>query len=305
MLTGGLLGHRDSRPGRRVRSSAWYLLARERPCLRVAGDPVVERVGLRDQVRERPGRAVAAVAGRELRERRLAVVRQDLAGRGLDGGGRVRVLVVVPAVDLAVRGVAEVVVAATRVGALERGVGPGRDRLRPHRVRCPQRRHLPGDHALDVGVETEHVDRVATGGGARRAERAAVLATRGRRVERVIGWLPAANSASPGTVHPPRPGGASIAPALDRHRCRSGRGRRGRGLAADEAAPPRAGRVRTTTSSEVSSVSSTRILPVASPSSCPGSSARRSPARSARPRRGCGRRTARGPCRARCPRTAP
>ena len=75
----------------------------------VAGPPVV-RVLLRDEVGLRAGGGPAAVAGGELRERRLAGrVEADLAGGGLDGGVRRRVLGREAAVDLAGGGVADLV----------------------------------------------------------------------------------------------------------------------------------------------------------------------------------------------------
>ena len=90
----------------------------------------------------------------ELRERRLAAVGQDLAAGGVDrrvGGG---VLTVVPLVDLAGGGVADLVVAVgVSAAATTRRTAADGDRLRLRRLRAPRRRHLDRDNALDGDLE--------------------------------------------------------------------------------------------------------------------------------------------------------
>ncbi len=76
-----------------------------------------------------------------------------VVGRGVLGGDA--------AVHLAGGGVADLVVPGPRVRPLVRRVGARRHRLRADRLDGPQGRHLQRDHASQVVLERQHVDRVA------------------------------------------------------------------------------------------------------------------------------------------------
>ncbi len=155
----------------------------------------VVRVGLRRQVGEPlVGHRPAAVAGAELSEDRRTGGRSDLPGglrhgqqhrRRLQVGHRPARVEPPAPVDLALRRVAEVIAGRRRATRpLEGRVRPGRDRLRPQRRRRPGGRHLPPQHAGDVRVDADRVDREQRGvAGADAGDRALVAA--GRAVRQV------------------------------------------------------------------------------------------------------------------------
>ncbi len=139
--------------------------------------PVVVRILARGQVGHRASGGPAAAARRELGTRRGAVGHEHLPAGVVDRFVGGRVLSGEPAVHLAGRRVAELIVVGVRVVAFVRRVCAGRDGLGAHGLGAPRRRDLERHDALEVALEGQVVDGVPRGrawrcrGGAEPSER--------------------------------------------------------------------------------------------------------------------------------------
>ena len=116
-------------------------------------------VGLADEVGLSPGQHVATVGRAELGEGRGARVADRLARRRRDGGVGGGLLGLDRLHHLARRGVTGVVGPSRgHVHPLVVGIRPRRDRLGPHRLGGPRRRHLVGHDAAQVALHGKGVD---------------------------------------------------------------------------------------------------------------------------------------------------